>query len=431
LFSALLAADARELGTRNPGWTSDTASGASDAARGYVSMCVGALTQGCLALAFFAFLLACSPLAALLVTLACGLLTALSFWFVRWEARLAQQALDAQSQQQELLHGFLASLAALRGLCCGERLAGRWRAALGRAVLASTARVRAATLRSLTLSGIQRVVGLGVTTWAVLRCVSSELGVGEMFLVTGLAAGLSGSLLALSGSWLGFRALAPQFARLNLVLGAARSSDLPSPAAEWSAASEADDRLVVEGLSFRYREGERWILKDHAFEMRRGELCRLDSPSGSGKSTFLKLMAGLLTPTRGQIRVFGLNPRDARQLVLYVPQHCSLLEASIGENLRLLSGASDLEIARVARLTGLAELLAELPMGLETPVAAQGQNFSSGQRQLIVLSAAFASARPVLLLDEAMSQIDLGTRRRMDFPALIHNRTVILVEHQR
>jgi len=117
--------------------------------------------------------------------------------------------------------------------------------------------------------------------------------------------------------------------------------------------------------------------------------------------------------------------------VLYVPQHCNLLEASIGENLRLLSGASDQEIQRVAELTGLSELLASLPMGVETPVAARGHNLSSGQRQLVILTAAFASQRPVLLLDESLSQIDVRARRRMQWPALLHNRTVIAVEHAR
>jgi ABC-type bacteriocin/lantibiotic exporter with double-glycine peptidase domain len=127
--------------------------------------------------------------------------------------------------------------------------------------------------------------------------------------------------------------------------------------------------------------------------------------------------------------VFGNDPRQARDLVLYVPQHCELFEASIADNLRLLSSAEPAELERVARLTGLSRLLGELPMGMETPVAARGQNLSSGQRQLIVLTAAFASRRPVLLLDEATSQIDAAARSRIDWKALQENRTIVAVEH--
>jgi len=58
-------------------------------------------------------------------------------------------------------------------------------------------------------------------------------------------------------------------------------------------------------------------------------------------------------------------------------------------------------------------------------------NIGRGQRQLIILTAAFASDRPVLLLDESLSQIDARSRRRMNWPALIENRTVVAVEHAR
>lgn len=126
---------------------------------------------------------------------------------------------------------------------------------------------------------------------------------------------------------------------------------------------------------------------------------------------------------------FDSHRARARNLVLYVPQHCKLFETSIRENLELLSGASRAELARVAALTGLSRMLARLPMRDETLVAAQGQNLSSGQRQLIVLTAAFASSRPVLLLDEATNQIDAETRAAFAWPELLDGRTVISVEH--
>jgi len=273
------------------------------------------------------------------------------------------------------------------------------------------------------VGGVSRALSVAVMAWAIYRSVSSELGIGEMILLTSISAGLSGSLLSLSGAWLGFRALEPQFERMNELLAAAPATTerlLPQP---------TEDTLVLEDVWFRYTEDGRWILREHAWRIEKYSFTQLDSPSGSGKSTLLRLLAGLLPPSRGSARVFGIDARDARHLVLYVPQHCNLLEASIGENLRLLSGASDAELQRVAQLTGLAELLRELPLGVETPVAARGQNLSSGQRQLVVLTAAFASARPVLLLDESMSQIDAGTRRRMHWQALIEGRTVVAVEH--
>jgi ABC-type bacteriocin/lantibiotic exporter with double-glycine peptidase domain len=213
---------------------------------------------------------------------------------------------------------------------------------------------------------------------------------------------------------------------MNELLAAA-----PAQRSEPARSAQTSDAIVLEGVWQRYSDDDRWILEDRSFRVERNGFTRLDAPSGSGKSTLLRVLAGLLAPSRGRVSIFGLDARAARHLVLYVPQHCNLLEASIGENLRLLSGASDQEIQRVAELTGLSELLASLPMGVETPVAARGHNLSSGQRQLVILTAAFASQRPVLLLDESLSQIDVRTRRRMQWPALLQNRTVIAVEHAR
>jgi len=247
-----------------------------------------------------------------------------------------------------------------------------------------------------------------------------------MFLLTS-AAGLSATLTGLVHSFLGFRGLGPYVSRVDEVVHAARP---PTESLEvGDAPLMLDDRIRVDKVSFRYGAQDRWILHHHDWEIKRGDVIHLRSPSGSGKSTLLRLISGLLTPAAGGITVFGLSPADARKQVLYVPQSCDLFETSIRENLELFSGATREEILRVSALTGLSHMLQKLPMGEETRVAAQGQNLSSGQRQLIILTAAFASARPVLLLDESTGQIDAHTRSLCRWDELTRGRTVIRVEH--
>jgi ABC-type bacteriocin/lantibiotic exporter with double-glycine peptidase domain len=426
LFGSFLASDYALLRKRDAGWMGDTLGGASGVVYGYVSTFVTFVTQGAFTLAYLGLLLSESVLATLLVLLASAGIAGLSWAFARWESKLAKIALDASSRQQELLNVLLASLASLRGLFCTRRLGAEWTESLQTATVTATQRARASTLRTLVVSGAGRALGIAITTWSIYACVSSHLGIGEMMMLSSIAAGLSASLLAISGAWLSFRTLEPQFERVNELLAAA-----PARRSEPAPGAQTNDAIVLEGVWQRYSDDGRWILEDRSFRVERNSFTRLDAPSGSGKSTLLRVLAGLLAPSRGRVSIFGLDARAARHLVLYVPQHCNLLEASIGENLRLLSGASDEEIQRVAELTGLSELLATLPMGVETPVAARGHNLSSGQRQLVILTAAFASQRPVLLLDESLSQIDVRTRRRMQWPALLHNRTVIAVEHAR
>jgi ABC-type bacteriocin/lantibiotic exporter with double-glycine peptidase domain len=424
LLGALLDTDYMRARQRDAGWVGDTLGGASGVVNAYVGSFSALTTQGCFALACFGMLLGTSPAAAAIVTLASLCISALSAGFVRWESELARLSLDASSQQKELMNGLVSSLASVRASFATDRLGAVWAAALRAAALASCRRARAATARGVAVGGATRLLGVGITIWGVYRCLESQLGIGEMLLTTSMAAGLSGSLLGMANAWIGYRALAPQFERMNELLGAAPA---PGRAREPSALTE--DRVLLEGVWFRYADDTRWVLRDHSYSVARGQLVRLSAPSGSGKSTALRLLAGLLAPERGQVRVFGNDPRAARDLVLYVPQHCELFEASIADNLRLLSGAESGVLERVASLTGLSELLAELPMGIETPVAARGQNLSSGQRQLIVLTAAFASTRPLLLLDEATSQVDAAARDRINWKTLTENRTVISVEH--
>jgi ATP-binding cassette, subfamily B, bacterial len=426
LLGALLDTDFTIARKRDAGWVGDTLGGASGVVNAYVGSFSSLVTQGCFALACLGVLLGSSPAAAATVTLASLGISVLTVGFVRWESGLARLALDASSRQKELLNGLVSSLAAVRALFGTDRLGAVWAAALRDSALASCRRARAATARGVAVGGATRLLGVGITIWGVYRCLDNQLGIGEMLLTTSMAAGLSGSLLGMANAWIGYRALAPQFERLNELLGAAPARG-PGRTREPSTLTE--DRVLLEGVWFRYAEDARWVLSDHSYSVERGQHVRLSAPSGSGKSTALRLSAGLLAPERGQVRVFGNDPRAARDLVLYVPQHCELFEASIADNLRLLSGATSEALERVSSLTGLSELLGELPMGIETPVAARGQNLSSGQRQLIVLTAAFASTRPLLLLDEATSQIDAAARRRINWKALTENRTVIAVEH--
>jgi ABC-type bacteriocin/lantibiotic exporter with double-glycine peptidase domain len=424
LLGALLDSDYALLKQRDAGWMGDTLGSASGVVHTYVGTFVALVTQTLFALSCLVMLVSAAPLAALAVALASLCVAALAAGFVSWESRLVRRAIDASSQQQELLNGLVSSLAAVRGLFGTERLGASWSSALRASALASARRAQAATLRGVVVGGGTRLLGVGISIWGVYRCLGSQLGVGEMLLVTSMAAGLSGSILAVSNAWIGFRSLTPQFERMNELLAGA-----PAQAPSRAPSRASDDALRLEGVSYRYSSDSRWVLNEYSWRVQRGQLVRLAAPSGSGKSTTLRLLAGLIAPERGQVRVFGNDPRQARDLVLYVPQHCELFEASIGDNLRLLSSAEPAELQRVARLTGLSRLLGELPMGMETPVAARGQNLSSGQRQLIVLTAAFASRRPVLLLDEATSQIDAAARSRIDWKALSEGRTIVVVEH--
>jgi ABC-type bacteriocin/lantibiotic exporter with double-glycine peptidase domain len=430
LLAALLHGERARSARRDAGWMEDTLSGASAVVHAYVASFVALVAQAAFGVTYLTLLLGTAPLAALAVVLGSSAIALATLGMARWEAQRLARALDASSRQRQLLNGLVSSLASARSVFATERLGQEWQRALGGAVAAGVDRARAATLRGVVVSGGTRLLGLAITFWSAQRCLERQLGIGEMLLLGTVAAGVAGSILALSLAAIGYRALRPQFERMNELLAAAPEVASSAPDASLQVApSQTDDELRLDDVGFRYATDERWVLSARSWRVQRGAFVHLRAPSGSGKSTCLKLLAGLLRPELGQARVFGIEAHRARHLVAYVPQHCELFETTIGENLRILSQASMDEIERIAELTGLSTLLAALPMGMGTPIAARGQNLSSGQRQLIVLSAAFASRRPVLLLDEATSQLDAAARRRIDWAALAEQRTIVAVEH--
>jgi ABC-type bacteriocin/lantibiotic exporter with double-glycine peptidase domain len=126
----------------------------------------------------------------------------------------------------------------------------------------------------------------------------------------------------------------------------------------------------------------------------------------------------------------GFPPEQARHFLSYLPQFVRLFDRSILENLRLLSGAASRERLMVAAgHSGLDELVQTLPMGYETLVNAGGATFSGGQRQLIALTAVLASSKSVLVLDEAMANIDPIWKARLLRSPLFLDRTVIFASH--
>jgi ABC-type bacteriocin/lantibiotic exporter with double-glycine peptidase domain len=160
-----------------------------------------------------------------------------------------------------------------------------------------------------------------------------------------------------------------------------------------------------------------------------GQKVHLSDPSGAGKTTLLRVLAGLYPPDRGTVTIGGLAPAAASGAMLYLPQFATLYAGSLLENLRLFSaGADEPAILSAARQTGLDDYVQLLPMKYHTMVASNG-NFSGGQRQLILLTAALASDRPLLLLDEPISQLDAVVQRRIAVAEAFVSKTIIYASH--
>ncbi|EJK6267269.1 salmochelin/enterobactin export ABC transporter IroC [Salmonella enterica] len=177
--------------------------------------------------------------------------------------------------------------------------------------------------------------------------------------------------------------------------------------------------LRLEALTFRYPEETQPALDNLSLTIPPGTVVAVVGRSGAGKSTLIKLLAGLYSPTRGQIRIGerlinAASLSDYRRQTGLVTQDVALFSGDIAENIRYSRpDSSDTEVEIAARRAGLFETVQHLPLGFRTPVNNGGTDLSAGQRQLIALARAQLAQAHILLLDEATARIDRSAEERL------------------
>jgi ATP-binding cassette subfamily B protein RaxB len=181
----------------------------------------------------------------------------------------------------------------------------------------------------------------------------------------------------------------------------------PSLPASWPVTVEARH------LSFRYGGNDPWILDDVSFRIEAGESVAVIGPSGCGKTTLLKLLAGLLQPTSGEILVDGeplarIGVEHYRAMIGVVMQDDQLFAGSIADNISFFATRPDLEqIVRCARMAAVHDDVAAMPMGYATLIGDMGTVLSGGQKQRVLIARALYREPRLLLLDEATSHLDV------------------------
>lgn len=195
--------------------------------------------------------------------------------------------------------------------------------------------------------------------------------------------------------------------------------DMEEEAAGVSLLETSPRILTFEHVSFRYPGGEKDVLHDVSFTLRKGEKLALVGSSGNGKSTLLKLAVGTLRPDSGRIFMDGVSLEEAdpcqwRHCFGYVDQSADLLPGTIRENVGMgKEGASDQEIGRALDEAGIADFVSSRSLGLDTPIEGGKATLSGGQKQRIALARALLRRGKILCLDEITSAQDTSLRKEM------------------
>lgn len=194
-------------------------------------------------------------------------------------------------------------------------------------------------------------------------------------------------------------------------------------------------RLSLDHVTFRYREDGPLILDDVSIHADPGEFIALVGPSGSGKSTVFRMLLGFETPLAGTVYydgqdLSGLDIQAVRRQLGVVLQNGRIGAGSIFDNITGGALVTLDEAWEAANMSGLADDIKQMPMGMHTMVSEGGTNLSGGQRQRLLIARAIVLKPNIILLDEATSALDNRTQAIVTSSLDTLNATRVVIAHR-
>ena len=190
-------------------------------------------------------------------------------------------------------------------------------------------------------------------------------------------------------------------------------------------------------VSFSYLPG-RPVIRDFSVKIKPGMNVAIVGPTGAGKTTLINLLMRFYEPSSGYITVDGVPTRemtraDVRGLFGMVLQDTWLFSGTVEENLRYgrLTASLD-DIKRAAKASNVNHIIEALPRGYKTMISEDSDNISAGEKQLITIARAMVANPPMMILDEATSNVDTRTEQLIQdsFEKLTHGRTSFVIAHR-
>ena len=322
----------------------------------------------------------------------------------------------------------------VRGELLAERARELFRTTMG--VLAANAATGALTILGITGGA---AVALG---WGAVRVADGDMELRALLIVLMLGVEVFRPLRELVQLYHDGVMAMSSAEGIFAIMDSPASVQEPERQASNSAAPESVGPLapevIFDNVSHAYSEGRRPALHDLSFTLREGETMGLVGPSGAGKSTIVWLILRFFDPQQGSIRLGGRELRDIpltqlREQLSVVTQDTYLFHGTVAENLRFGNpDATQGQLEEAARNANAHEFISHLSNGYGTVVGERAVRLSGGQKQRIAIARALLKDAPILILDEALSNVDAENEAviQQALDRLMEGRTTLRIAHR-
>ncbi|WP_219499144.1 ABC transporter ATP-binding protein [Nonomuraea ceibae] len=356
------------------------------------------------------------------------------FWLRRRSAaqaeRMREAAGEAASEAVDAVQGLSETLVFGRQ----EHQAARLNAATGRLNRASRAHRSRGGVEKAAGDAIAAVGLIAVLLVALSLVNTGSLAADQVVIVAVLGGFAFLPLMSLVDTWRELSTIRAAAARLLRIL------DAPPDVVEQAARPVAriEPEVTFDQVTFRYGPDLPDAVSEVSFTIPAGRTVALAGHSGAGKSTCASLLLRHWDASAGSVRIGGHDLRDLpfdqlRSTVVAVPQDTYLFAMSVRDNLRLARpDATDAEVEQAARTACAHDFVTALPDGYDTLVGERGAHLSGGQRQRLAIARALLTRAPVLVLDEAVSNLDADSEAAIDeaLRAAGGRHTTLVVAHR-
>ncbi|MGM3276027.1 type I secretion system permease/ATPase [Ralstonia sp. 24A2] len=336
---------------------------------------------------------------------------------VQWPlAKVMKESLREASLKQGVLIESIEGLETLKAVGGEGYMQRRWERYSGMAASSAMRSRKISSKATSVVTFLQQMQTVVLVVLGVYLIDAGQLTQGALIGTVMLAGRITAPLSQVMGLALRFQQAKAAFHSLNELMKKPVDRD---PTREYLPKPPLTGQLSLKRVEFSYpappMQPNPAILKGVNLSIKPGERVAILGRIGSGKSTLLRVMGRLYAPTKGQMLTDGLDveqidPADWRKTVGYVGQDARLFHGTLRENVMIgRPEASAEEFLRVLRLTGLDQVAAKHPRGINLPISEGGEGISGGQRQLVSLARTLLARPQLLLLDEPTSAMDSQT----------------------